>query len=114
MPRKPWDKQESRLASVTGGTRQSGSGNGWVRKHDVRGNRLRYLIEAKWTARKSFILKLADLKVLEHRAALEDREPALCIEYSEKTPTGHTRLHRYVVVREEHLFDDDPHLPNAG
>lgn len=113
MPKRPWDKQESRLAGVTGGTRNSGSGNGWVRKADVRGNRLRYLIEAKWTARKSFILKLADLKVLEHRAALEDREPAFCIEFSEQTTTGHTRLHRYVVVKEEHLFGDEPEPPEA-
>ena len=109
MPRKPWEKQESRLAHLTEGTRNSGSGSGWVRKHDVRSG-WRHLIEAKWTRRRSFILKLGDLKVLEHRATLEDRTPAFCVEFWEDKGGGHGVAHRYVVLREEDYFDGDPRL----
>lgn len=103
MPRKPWEKQESRLANLTGGTRSPGSGNGWVRKHDVRS--LGRLIEAKWTSHKSFVLKLAELRQLEHNALIDNRTPVFCIEFKEK---GGTR--RYVVLREEDYFDDDPRI----
>jgi hypothetical protein len=117
VAKKPWEKQESRLANVTGGTRNSGSGNGWVRKNDVRHRRrgpLQYLLEAKWTAAKSFTLKLADLKALEHNAALVSRTPAYAIEFSEKTASGHRVCRRYVVLREEDVFSDDPHLPDSA
>jgi hypothetical protein len=112
--KRPWEQQESRLANITGGTRNSGSGNGWVRKGDVRA-RVHYLIEAKWTEKKSFVLKLADLRTLEHHAVIDGREPAFCIEFSERIGPGHHVSRRYVVLLEDQVFgDDDPHLPDAG
>jgi hypothetical protein len=102
-PPKPWQRQESRLANITGGTRNAGSGNGWVRKADVRA--LGKLIEAKWTKHKQFPLKLADLQELEHHAVIDNRLPVFCIEFQDK----HGR-HRYVVLREDDYFDDDPRI----
>lgn len=103
--KKPWEKQEQRLANLLGGTVNSGSGNGWVRKADVRG-RLQWLVEAKWTGSKSFTLKLADLRALEHHAVIDNRTPAFCIEFKERTGTR-----RYVVLREDDVFNgDDPRL----
>ena len=89
MP-KPWEKQESRLAKVIGGTRNAGSGNGWVRKADVRN--VDYLIEAKQTSAHSIRLKLDDLLALGHHADREGRIPAFCIEMDG---------HNYVVLREQ-------------
>jgi hypothetical protein len=110
VPRKPWERQESRLAGVTG-TRNAGSGNGWVRKADVR--RWVWLIEAKWTAAKSFSLKLIDLKTLEHQAALDNREPMFAIEFRERIGPGHYKAHRWVLVKEDALLSDDPRLPTT-
>ena len=105
--RRPWEKQESRLANLTGGTRNAGSGNGWVRKGDVRSRG--HLMEAKWTKFKQFTLKLADLRTLEHHAAVDNRTPVFCIEFKERSGTR-----RYVVLREEDYFgDDDPRLPHS-
>jgi hypothetical protein len=109
--RKPWQRQESRLANLTGGSVNAGSGNGWVRKADVRAKSIGHLIEAKWTAHRSFTLKLTDLKVLAHHAAIEGRTPAFCIEFQESLGGGHHRTSRYVVLQEEDYFGDDPHLP---
>jgi len=103
--KKPWEKQESRLANLTGGERQPGSGNGWARKNDVRSRRLGVLIEAKWTKYRSFILKLDVLRQLEHNAAVENRTPVFCVEFKDRHGTR-----RYVVLREEDYFDDDPRL----
>jgi hypothetical protein len=110
--RKPWEQQESRLAKLSGGSRNAGSGNGWVRKADVRS--LRYLIEAKWTARKSFTLKLKDLRTLEHQAAVEGLEPAFCIEFSEDTGQGIEVPRRYVVLLESAVFSGDPRLTHSA
>lgn len=101
--RKPWQKQESRLAGLTeGGRRQPGSGNGWARKHDV--STETHLIEAKWTARKSFTLKLVELRALEHNATIEDKDPIFAIEFSEDMGQGIEVARRYVVVPEDQYF----------
>lgn len=112
MPRKPWERQESRLARLSGGSRNAGSGNGWVRKADVRS--LRYLIEAKWTAKRSFTLKLQELRTLEHQAVIEGREPAFCIEFSEDIGNGIKVSRRYVILLEDTVFSDDPRLPHGN
>ena len=99
MPRKPWEKQESRLANLLGGERNAGSGNGWSRKQDVRSKK--FLVEAKWTSKKSFSIKADALRQLEHNAAIEDRIPVLAIELGGR---------RYVLVRE----DDFPFNTDTG
>ena len=88
--RKPWEKQEKRLAGMIGGTRNAGSGNGWVRKTDVRNRE--YLVEAKWTEARSYRLRLDDLHANAHHADLEGRTPAFCIEMAGEN---------FVVLREQ-------------
>lgn len=58
MNNKPeWAKWEEQLAKDFGGEVQSGSGNVWNKKGDVRaGNK--FLIEGKYTSKKSFSLTL--------------------------------------------------------
>ena len=69
-------KQEKRSAKSYRGSRNAGSGSGWLRKNDVRSETL--LIENKLTvATKSITLKNADLVELRERAILEDRVPVL-------------------------------------
>lgn len=92
------------MANLVGGEVNAGSGNGWVRKADVRSARsMGKLLEAKWTSAKSFTIKLADLRTLEHHAVLESRTPVFCIEFQDRRGTR-----RYVVLREEDYFGDDP------
>jgi hypothetical protein len=99
--KQPWEKQESRLANLLGGERNAGSGNGWSRKNDVRSPR--FLVEAKWTSKKSYSLKAQELRQLEHNAAMDNRIPVLCIELGGR---------RYVVVPEEHFpFDISDGVP---
>ena len=69
-------KQEQRTADRYRGSRQPGSGSGWMRKNDVRSEDL--LIENKRTDnRKTITLKAVDLIALRHRAALEGRTGVL-------------------------------------
>jgi hypothetical protein len=69
-------KQEERSAKSYRGSRNAGSGSGWLRKNDVRSEHL--LIENKLTVgTKSITLKDADLRELRERAILEDRIPVL-------------------------------------
>lgn len=74
-------KQELKSAKNYRGSRNSGSGNGWMRKNDVRSETL--LIENKLTtATKSITLKEVDLRELRQRAILEDRVPILQFDLS--------------------------------
>lgn len=69
-------KQENRSAKLYRGSRNAGSGSGWLRKNDVRS--YKFLIENKLTNNaKSYSVKLQDLSELTHRAALEDRTAVL-------------------------------------
>lgn len=69
-------KQEKKAAAAYRGSRQPGSGAGWVRKNDVRSDQL--LLECKLTENlKSYTLKFSDLRELEVRAIQEDRMPVL-------------------------------------
>ncbi len=64
--------QEHRTAERYRGSRQAGSGSGWVRKNDVRSED--FLIENKRTDnRKTITLKADDLLALRNKAALEGR-----------------------------------------
>ena len=69
-------KQENHSANIYRGSRNSGSGNGWMRKNDVRAEE--FLIENKFTTgTKSITLKEVDLRELREHAILEDRTPVL-------------------------------------
>lgn len=69
-------KQEKRSANHYRGSRNAGSGSGWLRKNDVRAEE--FLIENKLTVgTKSITLKEVDLRELRERAIIEDRTPVL-------------------------------------
>lgn len=69
-------KQENRSAKLYNGSRNAGSGSGWLRKNDVRTHEL--LIENKLTNNeKSYSIKSKELQELTQRAVLEDRVPVL-------------------------------------
>lgn len=84
-------KQEMRTAETYKGSRNAGSGSGWVRKNDVRSHD--FLIENKFTDnKKSYSLKAVDLVELRERAILEDRTPVLQFDLAGR---------RYVVLTED-------------
>lgn len=84
-------KQEERTASAYKGSRNAGSGSGWVRKNDVRSHE--FLVENKFTDnKKSYTIKSTDLVELRERAILEDRTPVLQFDL-----TGR----RYVILTED-------------
>lgn len=69
-------KQEKRSADTYRGSRNAGSGSGWMRKNDVRSEA--FLVENKLTTSvKSITLKEVDLRELRQRAIVEDRVPIL-------------------------------------
>lgn len=73
-------RQEKALSrSLTGGSVNSGSGNGWIRKGDVRTPE--ELWELKITSAKSFSLKDADLEKNTEYALLDGRIPIFMIEF---------------------------------
>lgn len=63
-------RQETRASKLYGGSRNSGSGNGTWRKNDVRTDDLS--IELKYTDKKSYSLKLAELQEAEKNALLDN------------------------------------------
>jgi len=69
-------KQEDRSAKIYRGSRNAGSGSGWLRKNDVRSHK--FLIENKLTNNvKSYSVKLQEINELTQRAILDDRTPVL-------------------------------------
>lgn len=70
-------KQEERIATVLGGRRTPGSGNGF-RKNDVRTADLS--LEMKYTGKKQYTLKSVDLEQGEKHAIMDGREFAFGIE----------------------------------
>lgn len=85
-------KQEARLAKELGGFRNSGSGNGWIRKSDVRSEDV--LVEAKITSAKSYSLKDDELQKNIGYAIVDGRMPIFLVEF--KT-TGNS----YVILSED-------------
>lgn len=84
-------KQEKRSANHYKGSRNAGSGSGWMRKNDVRAEQ--FLIENKLTiGTKSITLKDIDLRELRERAIIEDRTPVLQFDLNNR---------RYVVLVED-------------
>lgn len=88
-------RQEQRSAKSYNGSRNAGSGSGWLRKNDVRTADI--LIENKFTTNETQItLKHKDLAELIERAILEDRLPVLQFDL-------HNR--RYVVLTEDDFLE---------
>ena len=83
-------KQEDRTASAYKGSRNAGSGSGWLRKNDVRSED--FLIENKFTDN----LKFTDLRDLETVAIKEDRTPVLQFDLGGK---------RYIILREDDFLE---------
>jgi Holliday junction resolvase len=92
-PLKRSQAQEKRVAKMTGGSTNAGSGNGWKRKGDVRaGGREGVLIEMKRTDKKQITLKLDDLEKIRREAYAEGRSPVMHIEIGKR---------RWVLIPEE-------------
>lgn len=88
-------KQEKRTADIYKGSRNAGSGSGWMRKNDVRS--VEFLFENKFTTnKKSITLKEVDLRELVERAILEDRTPVLQFDLANR---------RYVVLVEDDFVE---------
>lgn len=60
-----------------------GSGNGWIRKADVR--TLDYLIECKTTTKNSYSIKKETWEILNKQAIIDDRIPVMIIDINGKT-----------------------------
>ncbi|MFD4858462.1 hypothetical protein [Streptomyces atratus] len=65
-------KQEKDWAAKVGGQVNPGSGNGWRHKNDVRS--AKFSDELKYTDKKSFSLKLADLVTAERNALADGKD----------------------------------------
>lgn len=88
-------KQEKRTADIYKGSRNAGSGSGWMRKNDVRS--VEFLFENKFTTnKKSITLKESDLRELTERAIIEDRTPVLQFDLANR---------RYVVLVEDDFVE---------
>jgi hypothetical protein len=89
--------QEKRIAKSTGGSRNSGSGNGWQRKHDVRsGGHEGFLWEMKRTDKKQITIKASDLDSVRKIAWQEGRTPVFHIELAGR---------RYVLLEEPDFME---------
>lgn len=72
--------QERRGARDYSGSQNSGSGNGWMRKADVRSET--ELIEFKTTTKSSYSLRSSELRHHFDYAILENRRPVFEIEFA--------------------------------
>lgn len=72
-------KQERHLANQLGGSVNSGSGNGWIRKSDVRTEE--ELFELKITSAKSYSLKDSELEKNYDQALMDGRIPIFMVEF---------------------------------
>lgn len=85
-------RQETRIAAAVGGRRTPGSGNG-IRKNDVRTDDLS--LEMKYTGKKQYTLKAADLEQGEKHAIMDGREFAFGIEMNG---------HNWVILSEDYFL----------
>ena len=70
-------RQEKRIAQVTGGRTVGGSGNSWSHKGDVVGDDM--LVEAKWTGKNSFSVTAAVWRKIETEAVRSGKIPVLAV-----------------------------------
>jgi hypothetical protein len=80
-PQKRSKIQERRGARQYGGTQNSGSGNGWIRKADVRTEDA--LIEFKTTSKSRYPLDSRELSKFWKQALIDDLMPVFEIEFAE-------------------------------
>lgn len=85
-------RQENRLAKELSGSVNSGSGNGWVRKGDVRTEN--ELWECKITSAKSYALKDSELSKHVNYALVDGRIPVFMIEFK-------TTSNSYVILTKD-------------
>ena len=91
--------QERKAAAKYSGTTNSGSGNGWVRKADVRTEA--ELFELKTTNKFSYPLDCRELQKLWDQAILDDRIPVFEIEFADRGVTCVILdKNDYIVMRE--------------
>ena len=105
-------KHEKRLEKALGGQRSAGSGAFWSRKGDVRTND--FLIEHKWTGKKSFTLKSDVLEKIVMEAIVDGRTPVLGVSLNGKnyvllTEDDFIELRDY---KKEHVCDTTT-IPNG-
>lgn len=89
-------RQERRQATRLGGSVNSGSGNGWIRKGDVRTDN--ELWELKITDAKSYGLKDEELQKNINHALIDGRIPIFLIEFKKTS-------NRYVVMDENDYLE---------
>jgi hypothetical protein len=82
-------KQEAEIAELLGGKVNSGSGNGWRHKNDVRTEE--FSVECKTTSAKSYSLKRAELDVAETHALADGKEMLFVVDIDGK---------RYFIMRD--------------
>ncbi len=93
-------KQESNAAARLGGRVTPGSGSGWATKNDVRTDDLS--LELKYTDKKSYSLKRADLDKAEQQALIDGgRDFAFMVGFSQ--PTSNRVEREYVIISREHF-----------
>lgn len=76
------ERQERRVAKKVGGTRQSGSGSGWLHEDDVLSEEYRW--EMKQTEGKSISIKLSDWEELRARSLQTGRKPAMHLQIGKR------------------------------
>lgn len=90
-------QQEQRGAERLGGRVTPGSGNGWVTKNDVKTDDLS--VEYKYTDKKSYSLKHAELKRAERNALMDSgREFAFVVGFGETHGANMRIEDEYVVI----------------
>ena len=87
-------KHEQRLAKKVGGSKTAASGAFWSRKGDVRSHDL--LIEHKWTGKKSFSIKAAEVEKIVTEAIIDSRMPVFGISLNDKN---------YVLLTEDDFLE---------
>lgn len=99
-------RQERHLAKRLGGTVNSGSGNGWVRKSDVRTEE--ELFELKITSAKSYSLKDIELEKNYNQGLIDGRIPIFLIEFKSSGNSWVVMSKEdYLTLRKEASFGDE-------
>jgi hypothetical protein len=99
-------RQEKALARKLGGTVNSGSGNGWLRKSDVRTEQ--ELFELKITSAKSYSLKDSELEKNYNQALIDGRIPVFMVEFKTTRNTWVIlSIEDYMTLREEACIATD-------
>lgn len=85
-----------------GGTVNSGSGNGWVRKADI--TTREYLVEHKYTGKNQFTMKAEVLETVVGQALLSGRVPVLAFHLNGKN---------YVALTEDDFLEMKANLEST-